>query len=171
MAESPSKPAQDGAAPAPRSKRRLMLAGFVVALLGALGTSGWVAWTQWLRPPPPPEEGQEPHAEAEAPHPLPPVDAQYLAVPEVVGVLANAPHIARVGLTLEALPGKAPLPGEADLQRLSEEVRRWLGSQNLADLGSAVGMWTTRARVLAIARDLFPEARIRDVLISGFILQ
>jgi hypothetical protein len=169
MAESSTKPAQ-ATAPAPRGKRRLFLAGFALALLGALGASGWVAWTQWLAPAEPTHDGETPPAETGA-RPLPPVEAQYLPVPEIIAVLADAPHVARVGLTLEALPGKGPLPGEADLQRLAEEIRRWLASQSLADLGSAVGMWTTRARVLAIARDLFPDARIRDVLIGGFILQ
>ncbi|MEK0084976.1 flagellar basal body-associated FliL family protein [Benzoatithermus flavus] len=172
MAESPSKSAQTGAAPAPRSRRRLFLAGFAVALLGALGASGWVAWTQWLQPEPVGQDDKEPQAhEAEGIRPLPSVEARYLPVPEIVAVLADPPHVARVGLTLEALPGKEPLPTEADLQRLGEEVRRWLASQNMADLGSAASMWTMRARVLAIARDLFPAARIRDVLVSGFILQ
>lgn len=172
MAESSSKPAQAKAAPAPRSMRRLGLAAFALVLLSALGAGGWVVWAQWLRPEAAAGGDEAPPAEAAAEkRELPPVDAQYLPVPEIVALLADAPHIARVGLTLEALPGKGSLPGEAELQRLSEEVRRWLASQTVADLGSAVGMWSTRARALAIARDLFPQARIRDVLISGFILQ
>jgi hypothetical protein len=146
----------------------LFLAGFALALLVALGASGWVVWTQWLQAT---EAAAAPAPEPEASGFLPPVDAVYLGIPEVVAVLADPPHLARVGLVLECAPGGNAPPSDADLQRLAEEIRRWLASQRFDALSGAAALWTMRARVLAIARDLLPGSRTRDVLIKVFLLQ
>jgi flagellar basal body-associated protein FliL len=166
MAAPTLKTQKSTAAPS-RVRRRLFLAGFALALLVALGASGWIVWTQWF---------QAKEAAASAPEPeasgfLPPVDAVYLRIPEVVAMLADPPHLARVGLVLECEPGGQTPPSEADLQRLAEEIRRWLASQRFDVLSGAVALWTMRAQVLAIARDLLPGSRIRDVLIKVFLLQ
>jgi hypothetical protein len=169
MAAPAPKP-QNSAQPLPSpTKRRLFLAGFAVALVVAVGASFWVVWTQWFRAEA--EAAPEP-ARAEASGLLPPVDAVYLAVPEIVAVLADPPHLARIGLILECAPGgKAAQPSEADLQRVAEEIRRWLATQRFETLSGAVALWTTRARALTIARDVLPQSRIRDVLIRLFLLQ
>jgi flagellar basal body-associated protein FliL len=170
MAAPASKPQNSAPTPPSRAKRRLFLAGFAVVLLVAVGASLWVAWTQWLRAQE--EPAHEPTTQAEASDLLPPVDAVYLPVPEIVAVLADPPHLARLSLLLECTPGgKTAQPSEADLQRVAEEIRRWLASQRFETLSGAVALWTTRARVLAIARDVLPQSRIRDVLVRVFLLQ
>ena len=59
----------------------------------------------------------------------------------------------------------------AALQRIAEEVRRWVAAQASGELSSAVALWTIRGRTLAITRELYPELKARDVIIKNLLVQ
>ncbi|WP_207462324.1 hypothetical protein [Azospirillum sp. SYSU D00513] len=156
-----------GAPPRGHGWRRAIILGMsVLALFGAAG-GGWYVWTGLQSP-----SASGDARSASAFLPLPPPDAVYVKLPVVLETLAgNGNHMVRLNLMLETAPGRGRpfLDGEAE--RMTVEVRHWLRSQSLTDVTGAVGIWTIRARCLAIARLLFPELGVQDVLIQNISVQ
>jgi flagellar basal body-associated protein FliL len=162
--------ADQGAKGAPMQRkgrrRAIIMVAAVLVLLGAAG-GGWYVWHHVLFP----ASGGEEATDAKF-LPLPPPNAVYVKVPVIQESLAgNENHMVRLNLMLEAAPGRGRPLLEGESERMTIEVRHWLRSQRLADVTGAVGIWTIRARCLAIARTLFPELGVQDVLIQNISVQ
>lgn len=150
MTEEISEPA-----PPPPRRRRFVIAGIGVAVAAAAGTAGWLAWGP---------DGSAPEESSGAEVLAPP---SYVPLPEVLVSLSDAPRVARLRLVLETSAAGTP---EAP-QRLGDELARWLATRSSSDLAGAAAPWLVRARTLALARVLFPQMDVRDVLIHSLVMQ
>jgi flagellar basal body-associated protein FliL len=160
-----SPPSAEKPAKAGKSRRLILIAAAAVLLLGG-GGAGWYAWQAgWLG-----GGGQEHEAAAE-PDRIAPLEAAYLPLPDLTVALADRPHLVRLGVTLETTPEGRGRIGDAETQRLAEEISRWLAAQTSDRLFGAVALWSVRGRTMALAKDLYPSLPVTDVLVRSLVLQ
>jgi flagellar basal body-associated protein FliL len=148
----------------PSQRRRLLIVGAAAAALALLGGGGWFAYDRFLA-------GDAAEVAAPGgPAAGAPLDALFTQLPEITTGLPEARRVARLGLVLET-GRETPAPAEAQVLHITEEVRRWVAARDTAELEGPAALWTVRARSLAIARQLYPELAVRDVLIRVLLVQ
>ena len=147
----------------PSKRRRLAIIGAAAGALALLGAGGWFAYDRLLA-------GEEIAAAHPATPGRAPLDAVYTQLPDIVTGLPRAGNVARLGLVLETRR-ESGAPAEPQVLRITEEVRRWVAAQEPTALEGPAALWTVRARSLAIARQLYPELGVRDVLIRVLLIQ
>ncbi len=153
---------QDAEPKKKRSKLPLLL-GLVLALL--LGSGGFYAgWSGLIFGPPAPE-----HAAEEKPGPLP--DIAFVAVEPVVISLGPGSSSRHLKFTAQLEVAKAYAEEVGVLMpRILDVLNSYLRAVSVSDLENPAAMAKLRAQMLRRVQIVTGEGRVRDLLVTEFVL-
>lgn len=160
--------ADAGAAPAKKGGKGLLV-GLVLALL--LGGGGFYATFSGLLALPFGEKPAEDDAHAKDKPPPPLAPTAFLPLEKIVislGARANARHL-QVGLGLEVVPeSKADV--ELLVPRILDVANTYLRAVEVRDLEEPAALARIRAQLLRRIQIVTGEGRVRDLLVTEFVL-